>query len=381
MVMTKDATLLTPKPEDRFTFGLWTVGNRGRDPFGDAVRPTLSPANIVRKLSQLGAYGVTLHDNDLVPMDATLAQRDRIVAEFRTVLADYQMAVPMVTVNLFYDPVFKDGAFTSASSAVRQFAINKAKAAMDLGHALGANIFVLWGGREGVETEAAKDPRQALAWYREGINALTEYVVQQKYAMRIALEAKPNEPRGDLYLSTTGAMLAFIATLDHPELVGVNPEVAHAKMAGLNPVHEVAQALDQGKLFHIDLNDQRLARYDQDLRFGSDDIKGTFYLVKLLEESDYNGPRHFDAHAYRTEDVEGVWQFARGSMRSYLAYREAVKRFQQDNEIQAALHAIEQMNAQGPTLDSPEHIEWWRQRGYAYEALDQLVTELLLGMR
>ncbi|PSR22188.1 MAG: xylose isomerase [Sulfobacillus benefaciens] len=372
---------LIPQAADRFTFGLWTVGNRGRDPFGDAVRPPLSPIDAVRELSRLGAQGVTLHDNDLVPMEASQEQRNQIVRDFKMALEDYHMQVPMVTVNLFYDPVFKDGAFTSSAPWVRRFAIDKAKRAMDLGVELGAGIFVLWGGREGAEVEASKDPRDALKWYREGINALTEHILTQGYSMRIALEPKPNEPRSDIYLPTVGSMLAFIHTLSHPELVGVNPEVAHAKMAGLNPVHEVAQAIDQGKLFHIDLNDQRIARFDQDLRFGSDDIKGTFYLVKLLEDSDYQGPRHFDAHAYRTEDVAGVWDFARGSMRSYLAYREKVRQFYQDQEIQGALRRIQDLNREKSGMEDESALNWWRERGYAYEELDQLVTELLLGLR
>ncbi len=372
---------LTPSPADGFTFGLWTVGNRGRDPFGDAVRGVLSPLTVVPELHKLGAYGVSLHDNDLVPMSASLAERDRIVREFQAVLKDYHMHVPMVTVNLFYDPVFKDGALTARASQVRQFAVDKAKKAIDLGEELGAEIFVLWGGREGAEVDAAKDPRDALGWYRDGINALVEYIVSQGYSMCVALEPKPNEPRGDLYLPTVGSMLAFIHTLDHPEKVGVNPEIAHAKMAGLNPVHEVAQAIDQNKLFHIDLNDQRIARFDQDLRFGSDDIKGAFYLVKLLEDSDYNGPRHFDAHPYRSEDAKGVWDFARASMRSYLAYREKVQQFYQDSEIQSALERIRSLNQEGPDLGNEEGLNWWRERGYAYEELDQLVTELLLGLR
>lgn len=372
---------LTPQPDDKFTFGLWTVGNRGRDPFGDAVRPPIPPVDIVRELSRLGAYGVTLHDNDLVPMEASGLERERIVAEFRHALRDYGLVVPMVTVNLFYDPVFKDGAFTSAASAVRRFAIDKAKRAMDLGVELGATTFVLWGGREGAEVDGAKDPRDALKWYRDGVNSLIEHIVANGYAMRIALEPKPNEPRSDIYLPNVGSMLSFIGTLDHPDLVGVNPEVAHAKMAGLNPVHEVAQAIDQGKLFHIDLNDQRIARFDQDLRFGSEDVKGTFYLVKLLEDSGYDGPRHFDAHAYRTEDITGVWEFARGSMRSYLAYREKVRQFREDAEIQAVLERIRTENLEGPEIQDGVALDFWRKRGYAYEELDQLITELLLGLR
>lgn len=372
---------LTPRPADRFTFGLWTVGNRGRDPFGDAVRAPLPPVRIVQRLSELGAYGVTLHDNDLVPMGASPTERQRIVREFQQALRDTGMAVPMVTVNLFYDPVFKDGALTASADAVRRFAVDKARRAIDLGHELGAGIFVLWGGREGAEVDAGKDPRDALRWYREGINALTEHIVSNQYSMRIALEPKPNEPRSDLYLPTVGSMLAFIGTLDRPDLVGVNPEIAHAKMAGLNPVHEVAQAIDQGKLFHIDLNDQRIARFDQDLRFGSDDLKGSFYLVKLLEDSGYEGPRHFDAHAYRTEDEDGVWEFARGSMRTYLALRDKVRQFHEDGAIQEALDRIRRLNREGDEISGEASLKWWRERGYAYEQLDQLVSDLLLGLR
>ncbi|PSR35789.1 MAG: xylose isomerase [Sulfobacillus thermosulfidooxidans] len=372
---------LAPQKHDHFTFGLWTVGNRGRDPFGDAVRDTLAPTTIVRELSKLGAYGITLHDNDLIPMEATSAERDRIVNEFRQALDEFGMVVPMVTVNLFYDPIFKDGAFTSSAPAVRRFAIDKAKRAIDLGQELGAHIFVLWGGREGAEVDGAKDPRDALAWYREGINTLTEHIRSQRYDMRIALEPKPNEPRGDIYLPTVGSMLSFIGTLDDAELVGVNPEIAHAKMAGLNPVHEIAQAIDQNKLFHIDLNDQRIARFDQDLRFGSDDIKGAFYIVKLLEDSGYDGPLHFDAHPYRTEDAEGVWEFARGSMRSYLGYREKVRQFHADAEISGVLARIRELNETGPAVVDSSSLAYWRERGYAYEKLDQLVTELLLGLR
>lgn len=370
-----------PTPADQFTFGLWTVGNRGRDPFGDAVRESIPPTTTVKELSRLGAYGVTLHDNDLVPEDASLAEHDRIVKQFQAALSDYHMAVPMVTVNLFYDPVFKDGALTSSAKPVRTYAIEKAQRAIDLGVQLGARIFVLWGGREGSETDAARDPRQAFSHYRDSLNALTSYIRGSHYDMKIALEAKPNEPRSDIYLPSTGAMLAFIQTLDHPELVGVNPELAHAKMAGLNPVHEVAQAIDAGKLFHIDLNDQRIGRFDQDLRFGSDDLKGAFYLVKLLEDSHYAGPRHFDAHPYRTEDDAGVWDFAAGCMRSYLIYRDRAQQFARDPDIQEMLQAIERLNADETVIRSAEDRKRWGQHGYAYEKLDQLVNELILGVR
>src|SRR4029077_8482280 len=383
----------TPRPEHRFTFGLWTVGNPGRDPFGDPVRAPLSPAHIVRRLAQLGAYGVNLHDNDLVPRDAKPAERDRIVREFQQVLADTQMRVPMATTNLFSDPAFRDGAFTSNDARVRAYALQKTMAAIDLGVELGATTYVCWGGREGVETNAAKDPRTALGWYRDAINFLCEYVRSQRYDLRFALEAKPNEPRGDMFLPTTGHMLAFIATLDHPELVGVNPELAHERMAGLDLLVTVAQALVAGKLFHIDLNGQQPGRFDQDLRFGSDDPKAAFFLVKLLEDARWTGMRHFDSHAYRTEDEDGVWAFAAGSMRTYLILKEKVERFNHDAEIQQLLaelggrggpaservtfSAEEALALKARTFD----LAAIRGQGYAYERLDQLTMELLLGAR
>ena len=388
---TQDA--YTPRPEHRFTFGLWTVGNPGRDPFGDPVRPPLAPVHIVRKLAQLGAYGVNLHDNDLVPRDASPAERDQIVREFKQVLADTGMRVPMATTNLFSDPAFRDGAFTSNDARVRAYALQKTMAAIDLAVELGATTYVCWGGREGVETNAAKDPRAALGWYRDAINYLCEYVRSQRYDLRFALEAKPNEPRGDIFLPTTGHMLAFIYTLDHPDMVGVNPEVAHERMAGLDFSHGVAQALEAGKLFHIDLNGQLPGRFDQDLRFGSDDPKAAFFLVKLLEDSRWPGMRHFDSHAYRTEDEEGVWAFAAGSMRTYLILKEKVERFNHDAEIQALLKELggrggpagervtfsaeSARTLKGRTFD----LAAIRRQGYAYERLDQLTMELLLGAR
>jgi len=366
-----------PRPEHHFTFGLWTVGNPGRDPFGEPVRSALSPVTIVRKLSELGAYGVNLHDNDLVPAGATAAERDRIVREFKQALADTGMKVPMATTNLFSDPAFKDGAFTSRDARVRAYALQKTRAAIDLGVELGATTYVCWGGREGVETNAAKDPRTALAWYRDAINSACEYIRSQRYDLRLALEAKPNEPRGDIFLPTTGHMLAFIYTLDHPEMVGVNPEVAHERMAGLDFSHAVAQALDAGKLFHIDLNGQQVGRYDQDLRFGSDDPKGAFFLVKLLEDSKWPGMRHFDSHAYRTEDENGVWDFAAGSMRTYLILKDKVEQFNADPEIQQLLREPDDGHSPKEGFD----LSALRARGYAYERLDQLTMELLLGVR
>lgn len=383
-----------PRKSDQFTFGLWTVGNPGRDPFGDAVRSAPSPVRIVEKLAELGAYGVNLHDNDLVPVDATPSERDSIVAEFKRALADNGLRVPMATTNLFFDPIFKDGAFTSPDPKVRAFAVQKTMRAMDLGKELGAEVYVFWGGREGAETDASKDPRDSLKRYRDCLNFLAEYDAAQGYHFRFALEPKPNEPRGDIYLPTAGAALAFIQTLDHPERFGLNPEFAHDTMAGLNFVHAVAQALDAGKLFHIDLNGQKPGRYDQDYRFGAEDIKANFFLVKLLEESGYHGMRHFDAHAYRTEDEEGVWDFARGCMRTYLILKEKAVRFREDPEIQEILR----LNTRDPdgvgallTSYSAENVQKIReldidrkaegQRGYGYERLDQLTTELLLGLR
>jgi xylose isomerase len=381
-----------PTPSHKFTFGLWTVGNRGRDPFGEFVRPALDPVDSVRQLAKLGAYGVNLHDNDLVPIDATAAERDRIVSGFQKALDETGMKVPMATTNLFTDPVFKDGAFTSNDPRVRRYAVQKTMQAMDLGVELGATTYVFWGGREGAEVDAAKDAVDAIKWFRDAIDFLCEYARDQKYDLRFALEAKPNEPRGDIYFPTTAAYLAFIETLASPEMVGVNPEVAHEHMLGLNFYHVIAQAIEAGKLFHIDLNDQKPGRFDQDLRFGSESIKGMFYLVKLLEESGYDGPRHFDAHALRTEDANGVWDFARGCMRSYLILKEKAKQFCADKEIQDLVREIRQ--SPEPALlgaySSARAAEIKRQtfdraaltaRPLPYERLDQLVIELLMGVR
>jgi xylose isomerase len=380
---------LTPTPDDKFTFGLWTVGNRGRDPFGDFVRPPLDPVTSVHRLSELGAYGVNFHDNDLVPIDATPAERDRIVRDFRRALDSTGMKVPMATTNLFTEPVFKDGAFTSHDPQVRAYALQKTMRAMDLGVELGARTYVFWGGREGAEVDAAKDPVESIKRFRHAIDFLCGYAIDQKYPLRFALEAKPNEPRGDIYFPTTAAYLALIPTLAHPDMVGVNPEFAHEQMAGLNVFHAVAQAIDAGKLFHIDLNDQKPGRFDQDLRFGSESIKPLFFLVKLLEESGYDGPRHFDAHAYRTEDQEGVWEFAGGCMRTYLILKAKVQRFAAHAGIQGLLAEI---RGPGETLEhySRERADALKARTFdraalagrrlAYERLDQLVVDLLLGV-
>jgi xylose isomerase len=382
----------TPKPSDKFTFGLWTVGNRGRDPFGEPVRAAVDPVVSVERLSALGAYGVNFHDNDLVPIDASAAERDRIVRDFKKALAATGMKVPMDTTNLFTDPAFKDGAFTSNDPRVRAYALQKTMRAMDLGKEFGAETYVFWGGREGAEVDAAKDPVEAIKWFREALNFLCEYSRDQKYGYRFALEAKPNEPRGDIYFATTAAYLAFIPTLDHPEMVGVNPEVAHEQMAGLNFYHAIAQALEAGKLFHIDLNDQKPGRYDQDLRFGSESIKAMFFIVKLLEESGYDGPRHFDAHAYRTEDQEGVWAFAAGCMRTYLILKDKARRFREDRDVQALLQEIRSGHGETP---APKYSraaaaalkarsfdrDALGARGLAYERLDQMLIDVLMGVR
>jgi xylose isomerase len=384
----------TPKPENKFTFGLWTVGNRGADPFGYAVREGKSPADLVRLLGEVGAWGVNFHDNDLIPIDATPAERDAILKEFKQALADTGVVVPMATTDLFKEPIFKDGAFTSNDSKVRAYALQKTMNAIDLGVELGAKIYVFWGGREGTESDATKDPITSIKRSREAMNFLCEYALDKKYDLKFALEAKPNEPRGDMYNSTTGHMLAFINTLDHPDMVGVNPEVAHEHMAGLNFVHGVAQALESGKLFHIDLNDQAFGRYDQDFRFGAVNLKSAFFLVKLLEDNKYDSSRHFDAHAYRTEDYEGVKDFARGCMRTYLILKEKAAQWNADQEIQ---DIVAEINADDGSMDqyfgkySTAKANALKgqafdrsviaSRGLKYERLDQLTVEVLLGVK
>ena len=391
--MSKKNGTYQPEPQHKFSFGLWTLGNRGRDPFGDAVRPTFPPNEIASVLGEIGAWGVNLHDNDLVPIDATPKEREKIVCEFKTACKEAGVVVPMATVSLFFHPVFRDGAFTSNDPEVRAYAVQKTMRAMDLGAELGAKIFVLWGGREGVETDACRRADEAVKRLREAVNYLCEYNISQKYGYRFALEAKPNEPRGDIYMATTGHYLGFIPTLDHPEMVGVNPEVAHEQMAGLNFMHGVAQAWEAGKLFHIDLNDQVSGRYDQDLRFGSANPKTAFWLVKFLEDVGYDGPRHFDAHAYRTEDYEGVKDFARGCMRTYLILKEKAAAWNADNEIQAILEEISAGTPKVPTvgkysqkgsaalLNHTFNKDAIMEKRLPYEKLDQLTIDVLLGAR
>ncbi|HEV3375808.1 MAG TPA: xylose isomerase [Thermoleophilaceae bacterium] len=377
--------------EPRFTFGLWTVGNPGRDPFGGPTREPLDPVDSVGRLAELGAWGVSLHDDDLVPWGTPAAERDRIVGRFKAALEENGLGVGMATTNLFGHPAFKDGAFTSNDRGVRRAAIGKAMRSIDLGAELGAEVYVFWGGREGTEAAVAKDPRDALERYREAIDVLADYVVDQSYELRFAIEPKPNEPRGDIFLPTIGHALHFIGTLSRPEMVGVNPEVAHETMAGLSFVHGVGQALWAGKLFHIDLNAQRIGRYDQDFRFGAEDVKEAFLLVRLLERAGYEGPRHFDAHAYRNEDVDGVWEFAAGCMRTYRALAERARHFDSLPEVQEALAAAGAPELGSPSVDgdgSPEtlkaeadRLDELAARGYANERLDQLLVDVLLGVR
>ncbi len=382
-----------PRAEHKFSFGLWTLGNRGRDAFGDAVRPHISPVDIVAMLAEVGAWGVNLHDNDLVPIDATAAERNKIVGTFKKACETNGIVVPMATVSLFYHPIFRDGAFTSNDPEVRGYALQKTMRAMDIGAELGAKIFVLWGGREGVETDACRRADDAVKRLREAINYLCEYNVDRGYGMKFALEAKPNEPRGDIYMATTGQYLGFIPTLAHPEMVGVNPEFAHETMAGLNFMHAVAQAWEAGKLFHIDLNDQMPSRFDQDLRFGSQNLKAAFWLVKFLEDAGYAGPRHFDAHAYRTEDYEGVKDFARGCMRTYLILKAKASQWASDKEIQAILSELSS-HGKGVAKVGPYSNEGASQlltrvfdkdqilkKRLPYERLDQLTVDLLFGVR
>jgi xylose isomerase len=387
------AESLAPRPEHRFTFGLWTVGNPGRDPFGGPTREPLDPVDSVGRLGELGAWGVSLHDEDLIPWGTGPAERDRIVARFRDALRQAGMGVGMATTNLFGHPAFKDGAFTSNDRAVRRAAIGKAMRAIDLAGELDAEVFVFWGGREGTEVGAAKDPRDALDRYREAVNVLVDYSESQGHGLRFAIEPKPNEPRGDIFLPTVGHALHFVTTLNRPELVGLNPEVAHETMAGLSFHHAVGQALWAGKLFHIDLNGQRIGRYDQDFRFGAEDLKETFLLVRLLERAGYAGPRHFDAHAYRNEDADGVWDFAAGCMRTYLALAEKARQFDALPAVAEALADASAPDLAQPSVDGDgaggadvlkaeaDALDALAERGYRNEQLDQIVVDVLLGVR
>jgi xylose isomerase len=387
-------TTITPTPQDKFTFGLWTVGWQARDQFGDASRAPVDPVESVHRLAELGAYGVTLHDDDLIPFGSDEAARERHIKRFRAALDETGLVVPMVSTNLFTHPVFKDGAFTSNDREVRRFAVRKALRNLDLAAELGARTFVMWGGREGTEVDAAKDARDALARYKEAVDLLCQYVLDHGYEIRFALEPKPNEPRGDIFLPTVGSALAFISELAHPEMVGVNPETGHEQMAGLNFVHSIAQALWHGKLFHIDLNGQHGAKYDQDLVFGHGDLLSAFFLVDLLENSDYDGPRHFDYKPMRTEDMTGVWTSAAANMQTYLLLKERSAAYRADPEVQAARAASGADSTATPTLGTGES---WTElvadvdarfdvaaaaaHGFGFAHLDQLAVEHVLGAR
>ncbi len=379
----------TPQPSDKFTFGLWTVGWQAADPFGAATRSPIDPIRTVNELAKRGAYGITFHDDDLIPFGSSEADRDAQILRFKKALAETGMKVPMATTNLFSHPVFKDGALTSNDRDIRRYAIRKAMRNIDLAVDLGAEIYVCWGGREGAETDAGKDPITALERYREGFNILGQYVIDNGYNLKFAIEPKPNEPRGDIYLPTIGHALGFIQTLDHPEMVGLNPEVGHEQMAGLNFVHGIAQALFQGKLFHIDLNGQHGPKFDQDLVFGHGDLKSAFFLVDLLERYNYQGPKHFDYKPMRNEDDAGVWQSASNNMRTYLGLRERAKAFRADPRVIDAMKVARLDQLAVPTLAQGES---WRDltdpsfdlesaalRGSGYELLDQLAIEHLMG--
>ncbi|MEV0581834.1 xylose isomerase [Nonomuraea sp. NPDC050310] len=381
-------TNLRPTPEDRFTFGLWTVGWQARDPFGDATRAPLDPVESVHRLAELGAYGVTFHDDDLLAVEP---DRERAIESFRKALAATGLKVPMATTNLFTHPVFKDGAFTSNDREVRRYALRKVMRNLDLAASLGATTYVCWGGREGSESDAAKDVRAALDRYKEALDLLCAYVVEQGYEMRFALEPKPNEPRGDILLPTIGHALAFIGGLERPEMVGLNPEVGHEQMAGLNFVHGIAQALWHGKLFHIDLNGQTGPRYDQDFIFGHGDLKSAFFLVDLLEHGGYTGPRHFDYKPTRTEDAQDVWDSAAANMRTYLILREKARAYRADPAVQEALRASRVDELAQPTLAPGESLadlagdafdlDAVAARGFHFTRLNQLALEHLLGVR
>jgi xylose isomerase len=395
---------MTPQPtkEDKFSFGLWTVGWQARDMFGEATRPVLAAVEALHKLAELGAYGLTFHDDDLIPPDSSNSDRQRIIDEFTKALEETGMVVPMVTTNLFYDPVFKDGGFTSNDRSVRRYALRKVMRNMDLAAELGAQIYVFWGGREGSEVDFAKDVRSALDRYREALDTLAQYCLDSGYGLRFAIEPKPNEPRGDILLPTIGHALAFINELEHSEMVGINPEVGHEQMASLNYTHGIAQALWAGKLFHIDLNGQKGPRYDQDLVFGHGDLLQAFSTVDLLENGapgggqTYDADRHFDYKPLRTETLDGVWESARANMELYLMLRDRARAFRADPEVQEALRAARVDELSNPTLADGETYQQLladptayedynpdpaRTQGYGYAHLQRLAVEHLLGAR
>ncbi|GAA2752455.1 xylose isomerase [Amnibacterium kyonggiense] len=394
---------LTPTRDDKFSFGLWTVGYNGSDPFGGPTRAALDVVHVVEKLAELGAYGLTFHDDDLFAFGSTDAERQTQIDRLKGALSDTGLIVPMVTTNLFSAPVFKDGGFTSNDRAVRRFALRKVLRNLDLAAELGAKTFVMWGGREGAEYDTSKDIQQALHRYREAVNLLSDYVLSKGYDIRFAIEPKPNEPRGDILLPTVGHALAFIDTLEHPELAGVNPEVGHETMAGLNFTAGIQQAMYHGKLFHIDLNGQRSIKYDQDLVFGHGDLHVAFSLVDLLEHGGlaggpaYDGPRHFDYKPSRTEDETGVWDSAAANMRMYLLLKERAQSFRADPEVQELLRSAKVLELATPTLSEGESFDdlladrasyedfdtdaYFNGHGFGFVRLQQLAIDHLLGAR
>ncbi|MCI4656395.1 xylose isomerase [Cryobacterium algoricola] len=394
---------ITPTPADKFSFGLWTIGYNGADPFGGPTRPPLDVVDAVENLAKIGAYGLTFHDNDLFPFGCTEEKRQSQIDRVKQACADTGLIIPMITTNLFSEPVFKDGGFTSNDRSVRRFALRKVLRNIDLAAELGAKTFVMWGGREGAEYDAAKDIRSALSRYREAVNLLGDYVTDKGYDIRFAIEPKPNEPRGDILLPTIGHAMAFITTLERPEMVGVNPEVGHEQMAGLNFAAGIAQALYQGKLFHIDLNGQRGIKYDQDLVFGHGDLHNAFALVDLLENGGpnggqtYEGPRHFDYKPSRTEDITGVWDSAKANIQTYLLLKERAASFRADPEVQQMLAAAKVPDLALPTLGEGETYDdlladrasyedfdtdaYFGGKGFGFVRLQQLALEHLLGAR
>ena len=382
---------VTPTPADKFTFGLWTVGWQARDPFGDATRGALDPVRSVNELAKRGAYGVTFHDDDLVPFGSNDSDREQIIKRFKKTLEETGMKVPMMTTNLFSHPVFKDGAFTSNDRDIRRYALRKVIRNVDLAVDMGAETYVCWGGREGSESDAAKDAYVAHERMREAFNLLSQYVIDKGYKIKFAIEPKPNEPRGDIFLPTIGHAMAFINTLDHPEMVGLNPEVGHEQMSNLNFVHGIAQALWQGKLFHIDLNGQHGPKFDQDLVFGHGDTKSAFFLVDLLEHYKYSGPKHFDYKPARTEDDAGVWESATSNMRTYLLLKERAIAYRKDPRVIEAMKESRIPELEVPTLAKGEtwkdladpsfDVESAGARGMGYEKLNQLALEHLMGVK
>jgi xylose isomerase len=394
---------LTPSRDDKFSFGLWTIGWTAQDPFGSSTRKDLDVVEAVEKLAEIGAYGMTFHDDDLFAFGSTDAERQKQIDRLKKALADTGLIIPMMTTNLFSHPVFKDGAFTSNDRGVRRFALRKALRNLDLAAEMGAKTFVMWGGREGAEYDVAKDVQGALQRYREGVNLMTQYVLDKGYDIRFAIEPKPNEPRGDILLPTIGHAMAFINTLEHPDMVGLNPETGHEQMAGLNFTAGIAQALEHGKLFHIDLNGQRGIKYDQDLVFGHGDLVNAFSVVDLIEFGGpkggraYDGPRHFDYKPSRTEDYDGVWESARANIRMYLLLKERARAFRNDPEVQEALKASRVAEINQSTLGKGETYQdlladksayenfdadsYFNGRGFGFVRLNQLAMEHLMGAR